>query len=106
AHSVILRRNGASVLKRARTRTTILTGGIIIVFLLCWTPYVIAVLWELIDRDSLGQLNSYLQDFLFTMVVANSMFNPLVYGWLYRAKNSRRIQRGLESNRTEMPTFN
>ncbi|CAG7820393.1 unnamed protein product [Allacma fusca] len=92
--NVILRRSGASVLERARTRTTILTGGIIIVFLIFWTPYVIVVLWELIDGDSLVLVSSYLQDLFFIMVLGNSTFNPLVYGWLYRAKNSRRIQRG------------
>ena len=40
-----LRRSGAGVLNRARARTLKMTFVIVLVFVLCWTPYYIISLW-------------------------------------------------------------
>ena len=40
-----LRRSGAGVLNRARAKTLKMTVVIVSVFIFCWTPYYIIVLW-------------------------------------------------------------
>ncbi len=40
-----LRRSGAGVLNRARVRTLKMTVVMVCVFIFCWTPYYIVVLW-------------------------------------------------------------
>ncbi|XP_017786856.1 PREDICTED: cephalotocin receptor 2-like [Nicrophorus vespilloides] len=75
-----LRRSDISNIERARIRTLRMTITIVVVFVICWTPYVVMTLWYMFDRNSAEQVPSWLQDTLFMMAVANSCMNPLVYG--------------------------
>ena len=40
-----LRRSGTGILNRARARTLKMTFVIVLVFIMCWTPYYIISLW-------------------------------------------------------------
>ncbi|ODM94062.1 hypothetical protein Ocin01_12620, partial [Orchesella cincta] len=42
---------------------------------------------HIVDRESAENLNPYIQEALFIMVVANSSVNPLVYGIFNTKKN-------------------
>ncbi|CAL8098895.1 unnamed protein product [Orchesella dallaii] len=82
-----LRRSGASVMDRAKIKTLKLSFVIVMVFVFCWTPYVVISIWHIVDRESAENLNPYIQEALFIMVVANSSVNPLVYGIFNTKKN-------------------
>ncbi|KAH9370213.1 hypothetical protein HPB48_019352 [Haemaphysalis longicornis] len=75
-----LRRSDVRHMIRARNRTLRLTIIIVLAFFLCWTPYVVMVLWYQIDSESAGNVDGYLQSSLFMFAVSNSCVNPLVYG--------------------------
>ncbi|XP_065157122.1 adipokinetic hormone/corazonin-related peptide receptor variant I-like [Atheta coriaria] len=77
---VVLRRSDAKCIERARRRTLKMTAVIVIVFVVCWTPYVVMALWYMFDRQSAQKVPLWLQDGLFMMAVSNSCMNPLVYG--------------------------
>jgi len=40
-----LRRSDVTVMDRAKTRALKLTSVIVVVFIVCWTPYVVISLW-------------------------------------------------------------
>ncbi|XP_054287598.1 adipokinetic hormone/corazonin-related peptide receptor variant I-like [Macrosteles quadrilineatus] len=75
-----LRRNDTSVIERARAKTIRMSVTIVAAFVWCWTPYVVMTMWYIIDRKSAEKVDSWVQDALFVMAVANSCVNPLVYG--------------------------
>ncbi|KAK8782488.1 hypothetical protein V5799_016173 [Amblyomma americanum] len=75
-----LRRSDVRHITRARNRTLRLTIIIVLAFFLCWTPYVVMVLWYQIDPESASNVDGYLQSSLFMFAVSNSCVNPLVYG--------------------------
>ncbi|XP_037511749.1 adipokinetic hormone/corazonin-related peptide receptor variant I-like [Rhipicephalus sanguineus] len=67
-------------MQRAQYRTLRLTVVIVLAFFLCWTPYVVMVLWYQLDAESAKHVDDYLQSSLFMFAVSNSCVNPLVYG--------------------------
>ncbi|XP_049820611.1 adipokinetic hormone/corazonin-related peptide receptor variant I-like [Aethina tumida] len=75
-----LRRSDITNIERARSRTLRMTITIVVVYVMCCTPYVIITLWYMFDRDSAKRLPDWLQDTFFMMVVSNSCMNPIVYG--------------------------
>ncbi|KAM7285716.1 gonadotropin-releasing hormone II receptor [Ixodes scapularis] len=75
-----LRRSDVRHIERARNRTLRLTIVIVLAFFLCWTPYVIMVLWYQFDPEGAEHVDGYLQSSLFMFAVSNSCVNPLVYG--------------------------
>ncbi|CAL8100502.1 unnamed protein product [Orchesella dallaii] len=82
APQVVLRRseNAASTMSRAKHRTLVMTIVIVIVFVLCWTPYAVMTLWYMFDWKGAEGVDSGVQEWLFIMAVANSCVNPLIYG--------------------------
>ncbi|OXA59932.1 Gonadotropin-releasing hormone receptor [Folsomia candida] len=72
--------NATSNITRAKSRTLRLTIVILLVFILCWTPYVVMTLWYCFDWATAQRVDQRIQDALFMMAVANSSVNPLVYG--------------------------
>ncbi|RWS24799.1 gonadotropin-releasing hormone II receptor-like protein, partial [Leptotrombidium deliense] len=64
----------------AKKKTILTTMLIVIAFLLCWTPYVLLIMWNQIHPSSASSLNYQLQDILFVFAVSNSCINPIVYG--------------------------
>ncbi|GIY71868.1 hypothetical protein CDAR_573411 [Caerostris darwini] len=75
-----LRRSDIAHMERARARTLRMTIVIVLTFFLCWTPYVVMVLWYLFDPVSAEKVDSRIQSSLFMFAVSNSCVNPLVYG--------------------------
>ncbi|XP_017473984.1 PREDICTED: gonadotropin-releasing hormone receptor-like isoform X1 [Rhagoletis zephyria] len=74
------RRSNDDVLGRAKKRTLKMTITIVIVFVICWTPYYIICMWFWIDKHSAYNVNPLLRKILFIFACTNSCMNPLVYG--------------------------
>ncbi|ODM91824.1 Gonadotropin-releasing hormone II receptor [Orchesella cincta] len=89
---IILRcsENQRSTLNRACSRTLKLTLLILLMFIVCWTPYVTITLWYMLDRTGASQVDERLQEALFIMTVANSVINPFIYGTVGRKQRRRR----------------
>ncbi|XP_068249015.1 adipokinetic hormone/corazonin-related peptide receptor variant I-like isoform X2 [Palaemon carinicauda] len=77
---VRLRRSDMTNIERARARTLKMTVIIVLAFIICWTPYVVMVLWYMFDKQGAEQVQTSFQDALFIMAVSNSCVNPIVYG--------------------------
>ncbi|OQV22101.1 putative Gonadotropin-releasing hormone II receptor [Hypsibius exemplaris] len=77
-----------SKIERARNRTLKLTLLIVSVFIICFTPYAVLVLWYQFDRKSAQMLDQTVQESLFLFAVSNSILNPYLYG-IY-SKNLRK----------------
>ncbi|GFX88633.1 gonadotropin-releasing hormone II receptor [Trichonephila clavipes] len=75
-----LRRSNNACMERAHTRTLRITIIIILSFFLCWTPYIVMVLWYLFDPVSADKVDSRVQSFLFLFGLSNACVNPMVYG--------------------------
>ncbi|XP_012161175.1 gonadotropin-releasing hormone receptor isoform X2 [Ceratitis capitata] len=74
------RRSNDDVLGRAKKRTLKMTITIVIVFVICWTPYYIMSLWFWLDKASAYNVNPLLRKIFFIFACTNSCMNPLVYG--------------------------
>ncbi|XP_023032344.1 adipokinetic hormone/corazonin-related peptide receptor variant I isoform X1 [Drosophila willistoni] len=74
------RRSNDDVLSRAKKRTLKMTISIVIVFIICWTPYYTICMWYSWDKSSVGQVNSLVRKALYIFASTNSCMNPLVYG--------------------------
>ncbi|KAK2144160.1 hypothetical protein LSH36_781g02025 [Paralvinella palmiformis] len=75
-----LRRSGVGKLEKARLKTLKMTLVIVVVFVLCWTPYFVISAWWWFDKVSAENLDWKIQRGLFLFAVSNSCANPLVYG--------------------------
>jgi len=53
---------------------------IVLVFVMCWTPYYFISAWWWFDKESASKLDSRLQSGLFMFAVSNSCMDPIVYG--------------------------
>lgn len=74
------RRSNDDVLSRAKKRTLKMTITIVIVFIICWTPYYIICMWYWIDKSSIDEVSSLIRKGLFIFACTNSCMNPIVYG--------------------------
>ncbi|KAM8717461.1 hypothetical protein ACLKA7_004195 [Drosophila subpalustris] len=74
------RRSNDDVLSRAKKRTLKMTISIVIVFIICWTPYYFICMWYSLDKTTAGKVNSLVRKALFIFASTNSCMNPLVYG--------------------------
>ncbi|XP_020299533.1 gonadotropin-releasing hormone II receptor isoform X3 [Pseudomyrmex gracilis] len=75
-----LRRSSIGFLNRARVRTLKMTITIIVVFIVCWTPYYVMSVWYWIDRSSAREIDERIQRALFFFACTNSSMNPIIYG--------------------------
>ncbi|CAB3381338.1 Hypothetical predicted protein [Cloeon dipterum] len=75
-----LRRSNSANLYRAKIHTLKMTVAIVTMFIVCWTPYNIMLLWYWIDRSGASAVDQKVQKLLFLFGATNSSFNPLVYG--------------------------
>lgn len=76
--------------KQHEVRQSILKQTFVIVaaFLVCWSPYVVIAIWNLIDTQSAKrEVNLQWQDFLSIFAVSNSAVNPFIYGKFVRSDN-------------------
>lgn len=74
------RRSNDDVLSRAKKRTLKMTITIVIVFIICWTPYYIICMWYWLDKSSVDEVSSLVRKGLFIFACTNSCMNPIVYG--------------------------
>ncbi|KAL5284698.1 GNRHR family protein [Megaselia abdita] len=74
------RRSNDDILSRAKRRTLKMTVTIVIVFVVCWTPYYIMCIWYWIDRHNALEVDQRIQRVLFLFACTNSCMNPIVYG--------------------------
>lgn len=84
--------SGRKVQRGGDPKTRILkqTLVIIITFLVCWTPYVLATLWYHIDVDSYMKLDQTVSSTFYLFAVSNSIINPFIYGKFVN-DNSQRV---------------
>lgn len=75
-----LRRSGAGNIGKAKAKTLKMTIIIVIVFIMCWTPYYIMCLWFWLDEVTAKQVDPIIQRALFLFAVSNSCMDPIVYG--------------------------
>ncbi|GAB0095030.1 gonadotropin-releasing hormone receptor [Sergentomyia squamirostris] len=96
--TVTFRRSSSAVLGRAKRRTLRMTITIVIVFVVCWTPYHIMCFWYFMDRDNAQKVDQRLQKFFYLFACTNSCMNPIVYGiYNIRRKRDRVIVNQLSS---------
>ncbi|XP_050538062.1 adipokinetic hormone/corazonin-related peptide receptor variant I isoform X2 [Daktulosphaira vitifoliae] len=67
-------------LGRAKSRTLKMTIIIVLVFVICWTPYYIMAVWYWTDYKSAKNVDQKVQHALFMFACTNSCMNPIVYG--------------------------
>ncbi|KAI3380265.1 hypothetical protein SNEBB_004891 [Seison nebaliae] len=66
---------------KAKLRTTQLAVVIVLIFVICWTPYIVVSIWFLLDPASARKYGSFLgSKLMFMFAVANCAANPIVYG--------------------------
>ncbi|XP_035895039.1 gonadotropin-releasing hormone receptor-like [Anopheles stephensi] len=91
------RRSSIDVLGRAKRKTLRMTITIVIVFVVCWTPYYVMSLWYWLDKESAKNVDQRIQKGLFLFASTNSCMNPVVYGVYnvrkkHTAKNHLKVQ--------------
>ncbi|KAI5711308.1 hypothetical protein M8J76_000956 [Diaphorina citri] len=97
SHSIDnIRRSGLGFLGRAKSRTLKMTIIIVVVFIICWTPYYIICVWFWTDSQSARNLDQRIQKTLFMFASTNSCANPIVYGLFNIKTRSGGVQRGTE----------
>ncbi|XP_026678489.1 gonadotropin-releasing hormone II receptor-like [Diaphorina citri] len=89
-----IRRSGLGFLGRAKSRTLKMTIIIVVVFIICWTPYYIICVWFWTDSQSARNLDQRIQKTLFMFASTNSCANPIVYGLFNIKTRSGGVQVG------------
>ncbi|XP_055387241.1 adipokinetic hormone/corazonin-related peptide receptor variant I [Condylostylus longicornis] len=85
----LFRRSNDDVLCKAKQRTLRMTVTIVIVFVVCWTPYYVMSIWYWLDRESAMLIDQKIQKGLFLFASTNSCMNPLVYG-IFNIRSNKR----------------
>nr|XP_040240563.2 adipokinetic hormone/corazonin-related peptide receptor variant I-like isoform X1 [Anopheles coluzzii] len=86
------RRSSIDVLGRAKRKTLRMTIMIVIVFVVCWTPYYVMSLWYWLDKESAKNVDQRIQKGLFLFASTNSCMNPVVYGvFNVRKKHTKKL---------------
>jgi len=76
-----MRRTSVVLLSRAFSRTLKMTIVIVSVFILCWTPYFVITVWFVADKRSFSLIDMRVEKFLYIFACANSVMDPIVYGY-------------------------
>uniref|UniRef100_A0A182P4E4 G-protein coupled receptors family 1 profile domain-containing protein n=1 Tax=Anopheles epiroticus TaxID=199890 RepID=A0A182P4E4_9DIPT len=88
------RRSSIDVLGRAKRKTLRMTITIVVVFIVCWTPYYVMSLWYWLDKESAKNVDQRIQKGLFLFASTNSCMNPVVYGiYNVRKKHTKSHQK-------------
>ncbi|CAF0879820.1 unnamed protein product [Brachionus calyciflorus] len=77
---LLLSHNRKDKIIKAKRKTLKLAITIVIVFLVCWTPYyfISGLFW--LDPTMANKIDDKIYNFLFIFAVSNCLANPLVYG--------------------------
>lgn len=113
SNSERFRRSNAEVLGRAKRRTLRMSFTIVLVFVVCWTPFYVMSMWYWLDRETAMKVDQRVQKCLFLFACTNSCMNPIVYGAYnirkkidrnnmssHYGQNSKKLIRSRDSSRT------
>lgn len=73
------RASSRGIIPRAKVKTIKMTFIIVIVFILCWSPYIIFDLLQVFGRIPKTQTNIAIATFIQSLAPLNSAANPLIY---------------------------
>ncbi|XP_054747917.1 cardioacceleratory peptide receptor [Anastrepha obliqua] len=73
------RASSRGIIPRAKVKTVKMTFVIVIVFILCWSPYIIFDLLQVFGRIPQTQTNIAIATFIQSLAPLNSAANPLIY---------------------------
>nr|XP_036233492.1 cardioacceleratory peptide receptor isoform X2 [Bactrocera oleae] len=73
------RASSRGIIPRAKVKTVKMTFVIVIVFILCWSPYIIFDLLQVFGRIPKTQTNIAIATFIQSLAPLNSAANPLIY---------------------------
>lgn len=73
------RASSRGIIPRAKVKTVKMTIVIVIVFVMCWSPYIIFDLLQVFDQIPRTQTNLAIATFVQSLAPLNSAANPLIY---------------------------
>jgi neuropeptide S receptor len=73
------RASSRGIIPRAKVKTVKMTFVIVIVFIACWSPYIVFDLLQVFDKISRTQTNIAMASFIQSLAPLNSAANPLIY---------------------------
>jgi neuropeptide S receptor len=73
------RASSRGIIPRAKVKTVKMTFVIVIVFIACWSPYIVFDLLQVFDKISKTQTNIAIASFIQSLAPLNSAANPLIY---------------------------
>ncbi|XP_004537259.2 cardioacceleratory peptide receptor [Ceratitis capitata] len=73
------RASSRGIIPRAKVKTVKMTFVIVIVFIVCWSPYIIFDLLQVFERIPKTQTNIAIATFIQSLAPLNSAANPLIY---------------------------
>jgi hypothetical protein len=73
------RASSRGIIPRAKVKTVKMTFVIVIVFIACWSPYIIFDLLQVFDQIPKTQTNIAIATFIQSLAPLNSAANPLIY---------------------------
>ncbi|XP_013406331.1 gonadotropin-releasing hormone receptor isoform X2 [Lingula anatina] len=86
----------SQLLRKAKTKSLIMTTIIVVAFIVCWSPYYIFWLWHTFNTQSSQDNDSNtVGTWVFFFGMANSMVNPMIYGAFHICRSQRPIVHAL-----------
>lgn len=73
------RASSRGIIPKAKVKTIKMTFVIVIVFILCWSPYIVFDLLQVFDQIPRTQTNIAVATFIQSLAPLNSAANPLIY---------------------------
>lgn len=73
------RASSRGIIPRAKVKTVKMTIVIVIVFVLCWSPYIIFDLLQVFEKIPKTQTNMAIATLIQSLAPLNSAANPLIY---------------------------
>ncbi|XP_055375115.1 cardioacceleratory peptide receptor [Condylostylus longicornis] len=73
------RASSRGIIPRAKVKTVKMTFVIVIVFVMCWSPYFVYNLWEVFAQPPKTQKSIAISTFIQSLAPLNSAANPLIY---------------------------
>jgi neuropeptide S receptor len=73
------RASSRGIIPRAKVKTVKMTFVIVIVFIACWSPYIVFDLLQVFDQIPKTQTNIAVATFIQSLAPLNSAANPLIY---------------------------
>ncbi|PZQ46209.1 MAG: hypothetical protein DI551_05520 [Micavibrio aeruginosavorus] len=85
------RASSRGIIPRAKVKTVKMTIVIIIVFVICWSPYIIFDLLQVFEKIPKTQTNIAIATFVQSLAPLNSAANPIIY-FLFSTQMCRTIR--------------